>query len=354
MMPFDKLGNGRGVLVNRSSNGLDWSRPIVAVSSLGVNGHWLACDNNETSPYYGNCYDAVLDYSLASVNKLITSSDGGLTWTSPVTSPDQNAGLVTSIAIQPNGNLVVLGRTGGKNFDQEYAIPSADGGRTLGPTADITTNRFTYPYMRADPDPTSGVDSRGTIYVVFPDCRFRSKCVDPATVSACRFSTDNKACPTNDLVLTKSTDGIHWSALQRIPIDPLASSDDHLISGLGVLSNNDDEGFDNDEMHAKLALTYYYVSNGKTCSPSKCRVNAGFISSDDGGQSWHDAKKIAGPMSETWLVPTYAGAMVAGYISSVFVDGKPYSALAIARRPDPETGKFNEAIYTVRLPGESE
>jgi hypothetical protein len=32
------------------------------------------------------------------------------------------------------------------------------------------------------------------------------------------------------------------------------------------------------------------------------------------------------------------------------VNGQPYSAFAIARHPNPKTGNFNEAIYTVALP----
>jgi hypothetical protein len=188
---------------------------------------------------------------------------------------------------------VVLGRNGGPDGTQDYAIPSVDGGLTLEATANITTNLFDFPFMRADPDPSSAVDSHGTIYVVFPDCRFRNNCVNPFDVSGCRFTTDNSSCPTNDLVLTTSKDGVNWSEPERIPIDPVTSNADHFITGLGVLSHDEDGNFNHDEIPAKLALTYYYLSNGSTCNPSTCRVNAGFISSDDGGRSWHDAAKIA-------------------------------------------------------------
>ena len=170
-MPFDNQGAGHGVLVNRSLNGLDWSKPIVAASSANTNGHWLGCDNTPTSPFYGNCYDAFWDLNSGS-NTMVTSNDGGTTWSSQVPSPDQDAGLVTSMAIQPNGNVVVLGRIGGPNGDQEYAIRSLDGGHTLEAMADIATSFFIFPFMRADPSLTSGVDAAGTIYVVFPDCRF--------------------------------------------------------------------------------------------------------------------------------------------------------------------------------------
>ncbi len=346
-MPFDDQGNGRGVLVSRSLDGLEWSEPIVADSSLGTFGHWLACDNSPPSPFYGNCYDAVYDYSTGvNLNELVVSNDGGLTWGSPVPAPDPTAGLVTSMAIQPNGNVVVLGRNGGPNGDQEYAIRSVDGGHSLEATANIASIFFIFPFMRADPSLTSGVDAEGTIYVVFPDCRFRSNCSDPIAASGCRFITDNSSCTTNDLLLTKSKDGVIWSKPQRIPIDPVHSTVDHLIAGLGVLSDPDDQG---NKDHVKLALTYYFLPNGLTCMPATCIVSAGFTLSDDGGKSWHDATKVAGPMIESWLAPTFAGEMVANYNSAVFVDGKPHGAFVIARPPDPKTGQLDEAIYAGEL-----
>jgi hypothetical protein len=349
MMPFDGNGNGRGALISRSKDGISWSQPSVAAVSLGSNTHWLACDNSTKSPYYGNCYDAFLDYSspIANVNVLVASHDGGLTWGGPVMSPDQSANVVASMAIQPNGHLVVLGRTGGPNFDQEYAIPSVDGGTSLGATANIATDQFMYPWMKADPNPTSGVDARGTIYVVFADCRFRANCVDPG----CRFGPSTSFCATNDLVITKSKDGVHWSTPQRIPVDPITSSIDHLIPGLAVLNESENSDGESD---AALALTYYYLPNGNlpdgsTCSTATCEVSAGYVTSEDGGSTWHHAVKVAGPMAQSWLVPTFAGEMVADVGTAVFVDGKPFGAFALARTPDPNTGTLDEAIYVAQL-----
>jgi hypothetical protein len=261
-----------------------------------------------------------------------------------VLSPDVSAGLPTSIAIQPNGHLVVLGRSGGPNGDQHYAIPSIDGGRTLQRTVSITTQQFDYPWLRADPDLSSAVDAHGTIYVVFPDCRFRANCSDPG----CRFEPTTSFCAPNDLLLTTSRNGVDWTAPARIPIDTLASSTDHFITGLGVLSGND-------PTHDRLALTYFFERNanlpdGTTCDFTNCLVSAGFISSADGGRSWQHAHKVAGPMPEGSLVPTFAGEMVADYISAIFVHGKPFGAFALAARPpDPSTGLFDEAIYAVDL-----
>jgi hypothetical protein len=344
MMPFDSGGNGRGITISRSEDAMHWSAPITAATSAGTNGHWLACDNSRESPFYGNCYDAYLDYTspTANYNVLVVSKDGGKTWSAPVLSPDTLAGLPTSLAVQPNGNFVVLGRNAGPNGDQQYAIPSANGGATLEPSVYITTQQFDYPYLRSDPILSSAVDGDGVIYVVFPDCRFKPGC--PFVLF-----------PTNDLVMTTSTDGTHWSTIQRIPIDPVTSSVDHVIPGLGAFSGDrefgGDEGYGGShESRTKLALTFYSIDNGTLCVPANCDLNAAYISSDDGGKSWHKAHKIAGPMMQTWLASTYAGQMVSDYLTVAFVHGQPFGTFALARAPNAQTGELDEAIYATPLP----
>jgi hypothetical protein len=348
MMPFDAGGNGRGVLVSRSSDGLAWSHPVTAASSLGTNGHWLACDNTPTSPHYGNCYDAYLEYSsgVADVNAVVVSRDGGATWSAPVAAPDRRAGFPTSLAIQPDGHLVILGRNAGLNGDRAYAIVSVDGGSSLQATVDITTEQFDYPQLRADPSLSSAVDRDGTIYAVFPDCRFRGNCVDPG----CRFQSTSFFCAPNDLLLTTSVNGISWSEPQRIPIDSLISNVDHLIAGLAAQTSPAGQ--------TQLALTFYFESNanlpdGMTCTSSSCSVSVGFVSSDDGGRSWHSAARIAGPIKQSWLALTRAGEIVADYLTPVFIEGRPYAAFALAQPPAPKTGLLNEAIYVTPLPGDA-
>lgn len=355
--PYDYTVNGgEGVLISRSSDGVHWSDPITAASSSGMDTHWLACDNGQESAFYGTCYEAYLDYSspIGNFDLLVTSNDGGLTWGSPVASPDATGSVVSSLAIQRNGTAVILGRNGGPNGDQTYAIRSTDGGHSLQPTVDITTEQFMYPYLRADPNPASAVDSHGKIYVVFADCRFRANCFD----AGCRFDGSSPFCSPNDLLLTTSKDAVHWTAPKRIPIDALTSNTDHLIPGLAI--SDDEEGNeDRSRNHAKLTLTYYFISNanlsnGSTCDSTNCLVNAGYIASDDGGNSWHQPTRIAGPILQSWLVQTAAGEMVADYLVPTLVDGDPFGAFAIARPPNATTGQFDEAIYAVKLPQDRE
>ena len=339
-VPFDGTGAGRGIFISRSTDGIHWSNATMVARSLFIQSDWIACDNHKRSPFYGNCYGAWYDGSVNNVNDLIVSSDGGKNWGGTVESPDQTAGLVESIAIQPNGNFVLLGRSGGPNGDQEYAIQSIDGGHSLNATVDITTHQFDYPFLRSDPNPTSAVDREGTIYVIFPDCRFRAGC--PFVLF-----------PPNDLVMTTSKDGVNWSTIKRIPIDPVTGTTDHVLPGVAALDDGDDE-IDGpggaDMSHTKLALTYYSIDNSVACIPANCDLNAEYISSDDGGVSWHHAQKIAGPMMQTWLAKTFAGQMVTDYLTPVFVHGKPWGAFALANPPDTAKGVLDEAIYVVKLP----
>jgi hypothetical protein len=347
MMPFDATGNGRGVLVSRSTDALTWSAPVSAAKSSGTNGHWLACDNTAKSPYYGNCYDAYLEYAsgIADINAVIVSRDGGATWSAPVASTDPRAGFPTALAIQPDGHFVILGRNAGLNGDRAYSIASVDGGASLATASEITTEQFVYPHLRADPSLAAAVDRNGTIYVVFPDCRFRGNCADPG----CRFESTSYFCAPNDLLITTSVNGISWSEPQRIPIDSVISNVDHFIAGLAAQTGPSNQ--------TQLALTFYFEPNanladGMPCTSSSCLLSAGFISSDDGGRSWHAAMRVAGPIKQSWLAATRAGEIVTDYLTPVFVDGQPFGAFALARPPDPKTGLLAEDIYTLPLPGE--
>ena len=64
--------------------------------------------------------------------------------------------------------------------------------------------------------PSAEVAGDGRVYVAWQDCRFRS------------------GCPANDIVYSSSLDGLAWSAVTRIPIDPTNSNIDHFLPGIAV------------------------------------------------------------------------------------------------------------------------
>jgi hypothetical protein len=64
---------------------------------------------------------------------------------------------------------------------------------------------------------------------------------------------------------------------------------------------------------------------------STCKLQAGFISSHDGGTTWSRPVKLVGPMRLNWLPFTLLGYMVGDYISTSFAgNGKAYPVIAKA------------------------
>ena len=171
------------------------------------------CDNTTTSPYYGNCYTE-WDQAYGSGDVLMSvSSDGGQTWGPGLASSDHAGGLGGEPLVQPNGTVIVPFQGGGIDV-----FSSANGGASWGKSQSIAN--ITYHTVAAglrNPDlPSASIDGAGNVYVVWSDCRFRSRCAS------------------NDIVMSTSADGKTWSAVTRIPIDATASTVDHFLPGIGV------------------------------------------------------------------------------------------------------------------------
>jgi len=342
MVPQDINENPDGMQVSLSHDGINWSTPSYVYGPVDgniefVNRPWVGCDNHILSPHFGNCYIAWQDgTAIASYNDLSTSSDGGKIWGAPILSPDTTLGSVGGIAIQANGNLFLIGCYGGATAPYVYSVESSDGGKTLDQTVYITQEQLAYPteggYMRQDPFPSASVSIDGTISVITYDCRFRPNCA------------------TNDIVMTTSKDGMNWSPIERVPIDPLDSGVDHFVAGIGA------SGFLDIILGASpgaLAVNYYYVLDGATCDPTSatgCQLYAGFISSRDGGKTWSNPTKVFGPMNIVKdLATTAFGYFVANDITAIYVNGHPQAVYSLGHSPDPNTGTLNQAIYSARF-----
>jgi hypothetical protein len=165
------------------------------------------------------------------------------------------------------------------------------------------------------------MDGAGKAYVAWQDCRFES------------------GCDANDIVMSTSTDGKTWSAVQRIPTDAVGSSVDHFIPGLAV-----DPSTSGSTAH--LALTFYYYPNA-SCTASTCQLEVGFVSSSDGGNNWSAETTITpSAMNVTWLASTTSGYMVGDYISTSFSAGKAFPFFVGATAPN--GGQLNETMFTVK------
>jgi hypothetical protein len=242
------------------------------------------------------------------------SRDGGLTWTA---SRVPRAGIIGGQPlVLPNGNVVVP-LDNASETALGYTV-STNGGVKFGSALTITNiSAATDPgNIRGGPLPTAEM-AGGKIYVVWEDCRFRAN------------------CSSNDLVYVTTTNGTTWSAVNRIPIDAVTSTVDHLLPGVSVGGTGD-----------TVSVTYYYFP--VTNCGSSCQLDVGHISSTNGGTSWSAPTQLAGPMTMSWLPDTSQGLMVGDYMSSSMgSDGNDHPAFVVAHAPS--GGVFDQSLFSESL-----
>ncbi len=308
------------VASSRSTDGgITWSNAITVNASGDFNDkNWSVCDNTASSPFYGHCYTEFDDASLGDLEHMSTSTDGGQTWGAAVTPAGSPSGLGGQPVVQPNGTVIVpfedlngtisdfISTNGGTSWTSPSTVATID---VHSESANIRTS----------PLPSAEIDGSGTVYVAWQDCRFES------------------GCSANDIVFSTSSDGKHWSAVQRVPSDPVGSGVDHFIPGIAV-----DKSTSGSTAH--VAVTYYYFTN--TSCTSNCQLDVGYISSTNGGSTWSASQHLAGPMMLSWLASTNQGNMVGDYISTSIVgNGLAFPVFEVAKAPVGST--LNEATYTV-------
>lgn len=310
-------GSTVDVLTSRSTDGgLTWSNPVT--TATGANDkNWTVCDGTASSPHYGNCYTEYDITSSGDSIRMRTSTDGGATWGAALAPGGSHTGLGGQPVALPNGDVVVPYES---LNTQIRSFRSVNGGSSWSSTVLVSSisHHTVAGSLRESPLPSAEADATGTVYVTWADCRFRS------------------GCPSNDIVLSKSTSETTWAAPVRVPIDAATSTADHFIPGIGV-----DRATSGST--ARIGLTYYYYPTA-SCTASTCQLDAGYISSVNGGTSWSTATQLAGPMSLSWLPNTSEGRMFGDYIStSVVSGGNAYPILPIASAPTGST--FNQAMF---------
>ncbi len=317
-LPIDTSQSGLVPIISSSPDGLRWSVPIEIAPNNGdfMDKDWIVCDNNATSPYRGRCYDEWDDVALGDQVMMSTSNDGGKSWSTPYAVPNAR-GLGGQPLAQPSGRAIVPYLDINGNIS---AFSSNNGGKTWG--ADVLVSGVAVhaeaANLRSEPLPSAQVDAGGTVYVIWQDCSFRV------------------GCAANDIVLSRSSDGIRWSSPSRIPIDTTSSTVDLFIPGIGVAPSTGGA-------NARLGVTYYYypVSN---CSQATCRLTSGYIASQNGGRTWQQPVTLTNGIPVTWLPNTTLGYMVGDYAAATFTTSGAHGVFATASAP--ASGRFAEALYT--------
>ena len=309
------------VFFNRSTDdGRTWgpaiSMPPPASNSLDLDKNWTVCDNHASSPFYGHCYTELDNFADNNLELMSTSTDGGLTWSTPIRTTSIDRGLGGQPVVQPNGRVVVPFESLNGAI---AAFSSDDGGASWGGGVTIYHAHFhrNAGDLRTSPLPSAEVAGDGEVYVAWEDCSFR------------------KSCSANDIVFSKSADGVSWSDVARIPIDDVNSGVDHFIPGLAVDPTTSGSS-------TKLALTYYFYPD-TTCSGG-CQLDVGYISSPDGGAHWGAPTQLAGPMTLDEIALTSQGPMVGDYISTSIVSGRAATVFPVGK---PASGAaFDEGMYS--------
>jgi hypothetical protein len=318
------IGSNYLVATSRSTDGLTWSNPVLVTSTIYSDKNWITCDNWISSPYYGHCYTEWDSPAQGDLLYMSTSTDGGATWGAAMTTGGYDYGIGGQPLVLPNGTVVVsyADFSGGMS-----AFISTNGGASWSSSATIAyaPSRGEAGGLRSMGLPSAAIDGGGVIYVSWPDCSFRSGCAE------------------NDIVYSTTTDGTHWSTKQRVPIDPVTSTVDHFIHGLGIDPNTAGQS-------AHLGLAYYFYPNGN-CG-NNCSLRQGYIESTNGGQTWGSPAQLGGAMLLSWLPDTFSGRMVADYTATVFANGKGFPIFALAYPQINLNTPFRESMFTLRRSSE--
>ncbi len=293
--------------ISRSTDGFTWSNPVIALEAASSDGitfdkNWIACDNGTSSPHRGNCYLAYTDTQRDGALAVLTSADGGLTWSAPVGIPVHDS-VGAFPVIRPSGEIVVIFNWDGGRIGSSI---SPDGGLSFRPAVPIADIRVrSIRELRFFPLPSADVGPSGRVWVTWHDCRF-----DPG-------------CDENSVVVSTSADGSTWSA----PV-AVTSRRNAFLPAIGVNQNT-----------GRVAVVYHVVRPGG--------IDVELSETAGGVDAFGAPRRLsAQTMRVEWLPDTVSGRMLADYLSVHYAGNRPLAAWVLAS--EPVAGSFRQAVYATR------
>jgi hypothetical protein len=295
--------------INRSPDGATWGNALVAAEAsargIAFDKNWIACDNTPGSPFFGHCYlaytDTVGDDRLA----VITSTDGGLTWSAPADIGVRPAVGVFPV-VRPTGELVVVYLWETKPL-AIAASRSADGGASFTPPVRIAEVAAACGVrgFRAFSLPSADVDGAGQVWAAWHDC-------------------ERPGASSNAVFVATSPDGISWTA----PTAVSASGRNAVLPAVGI-----------DATTGRVAIAYHRIG--------PAGVDVELVESQGGRGRWGAPRRLsAQSMPFSWMADTTSGRMLGDYISVHFAGGRPLVVWVLASEPVGAT--FRQAVYATR------
>ena len=295
--------------INRSSDGAVWSTALTALEERSGDGiafdkNWVACDNTESSPFYGRCYLLYTHSGDRDMLAVSWSDDGGVTWSPPV-DIGARPGVGIFPAIRPSGEIVVVYLLQGGAFSIA-ASRSADGGATWGPSVRIApvAGQCRIRGFRGFSLPSADVDRAGRVWASWHDCAPGS--------------------PGNAVFVATSADGVAWSAPRIVTRGRNA-----VLPAIGI-----------DAATGRVAIAYMRAS-------ARLQIDVELIESANGGSSWAPPRRLSSQSMElAWMPNTTSGRMLGDYISIHYARGSPLVVWVLA---NPAVGtRFRQAVYATR------
>jgi len=304
-------GQTTRLTISRSTDGLAWSNPITALEDSSTAGitfdkNWIACDNGVSSPHRGRCYLVYTDTLRNDRLAVVSSTDAGQTWSSPVGIP-VTAAVGAFPVIRPGGELVVVYLWSSNRIGSSV---SADGGLSFGAPA-LVADLQVRPArgLRFFPLPSADVDPAGRVWVTWHDCRFSA------------------GCSANSAVVATSADGGAWTAPSRV-----TSGRNAFLPTIGINPAN-----------GRVAIVYHVVR------PRGIDVE---LTESRGGTSGRPAgflpprRLSAQTMQPEWMPNTGSGRMLADYISVHYAGDRPLAVWVLAS--EPVGTQLRQAIYATK------